>query len=233
VRASPIEVRIPERDTPRVRSVALVAALSMLAGLGIAWWGMERDHGTGTGTIANTNTDASTDADANPDANPDANTDANPDANTDANRDTGTGGVASAVVPPAPVPQTGGGALEPGADGPTAPLRMRRGRVAYLRCDGLRTCPRDEALEAAVWPVLDAVATCAGAPSAPGEADIRLEYAGTGAPEIVWRDTFPDDTVRLDRERVLACVEAPLARTRQTAGAERLLVSFRFALVHP
>ncbi|HJL16181.1 MAG TPA: hypothetical protein RMH99_11015, partial [Sandaracinaceae bacterium LLY-WYZ-13_1] len=115
-------------------------------------------------------------------------------------------------------------------------LSVRRGRVAYLRCDGVEhaggpfPCPRDEALEAAVWSIVDGLAACAGAPSAPGRGDVRLDYRGDAAPAIDWRDTFADDVVRLDAARVLGCLREELAGTRQSLGARRLLVSFRFAL---
>ncbi len=133
-------------------------------------------------------------------------------------------------------------ALEP-AVGPSdaarrAGLSFRQGTVAYLRCDGVERrgrfpCPRDEVLEAAVWPLIQAVTACPTGPDRAGEADVRLDYRADGAPEIRWRDTFPDDTVRLDRERVLGCLRGPLEATRQSLGAERLLMSFRFALVSP
>ncbi len=243
----PIEVQIPERDTPQARSVALVGAIAMLAGIGIAWWGMESERGTGNAsTTASTSTDTHPSTDTNPstDANPETGT--SPDANTDsdsdpsANPETGTSPdanpSASADANPNANPNASPDAIPNASPTATAPpraevpLRVRRGRVAYLRCDGLRTCPRDERLEDAVWPILEGLATCAAAPTTPGEADIRLDY-GAGAPEIAWRDTFPDDTVRLDRERVLGCLQGPLAATRQSVGATRLLVSFRFALV--
>ena len=243
----PIEVQIPERDTPQARSVALVGAIAMLAGIGIAWWGMESERGTGNAsTTASTSTDTHPSTDTNPstDANPETGT--SPDANTDsdsdpsANPETGTSPdanpSASADANPNANPNASPDAIPNASPTATAPpraevpLRVRRGRVAYLRCDGLRTCPRDERLEDAVWPILEGLATCAATPATPGEADIRLDY-GAGAPEIAWRDTFPDDTVRLDRERVLGCLQGPLAATRQSVGATRLLVSFRFALV--
>lgn len=115
------------------------------------------------------------------------------------------------------------------------PLRLRRGRVAYLRCDGVeqgrrRTCPRDESLEAAAWAAIETLTQCSDPPREPGEADLRLEFLGAAPPDVAWRDTFPSSTVRLDRARVLACLTPALRRTRQSLGAERLLVSFRFAL---
>lgn len=128
-----------------------------------------------------------------------------------------------------------GGAPEPAAPAPSG-RSVRRGRVAYLRCVGVERrggrfpCPRDEALEAAVWPVIDRLTACSDPPRTAGRADVRLDYAGEGPPEVQWRDTFADDVVRLDRERVLGCLAEGLAETRQTLGAERLLVSFRFRL---
>jgi hypothetical protein len=126
---------------------------------------------------------------------------------------------------------------EPSAAAPAAGLVFRRGRVAYIRCDGVPPssgplpCPRDERLESSVWTILERVQTCATGPRQAGEADVRLEFTGPGAPGVVWRDTFPAGTVRLDSEAVLSCVRGPLSRTSQSLGATRMLVSFRFGLV--
>lgn len=81
-----------------------------------------------------------------------------------------------------------------------------------------------------MWPGIDGLLACDDPPSAAGEADLRLEYVGDAAPDVAWRDTFGDTVVRLDRDRVLACLRPALAGTRQSLGAERLLVSFRFSV---
>jgi hypothetical protein len=105
--------------------------------------------------------------------------------------------------------------------------------VAYLLCEGIphgRRCPRDEALEGAVWPLLSALPACAAPPETPGEGDLRIDYRLDGPPEIAWRDMFADEVVRLDHDRLLACLREPLRATRQSLGAEHLVVSFRFRL---
>ncbi len=85
-------------------------------------------------------------------------------------------------------------------------------------------------MEQAVWAAIEALAACPSAPSAPGEADVRLDYPGDEAPSVEWRDTFADEVQRLDRDAVLGCLRAPLAATRRTIAVERLLVSFRFSM---
>jgi hypothetical protein len=117
---------------------------------------------------------------------------------------------------------------EPEPAAPTSTLRVRRGRIAYLRCEP-ESCPRDEAMEEAVWAAIEALPSCAEPPPAAGEADIRVDYVAGAAPIVGWRDTFPDVTVRLDEARVMSCLEEPLGATRQTT-AQRLLVSFRFLM---
>ncbi|MCC6875299.1 MAG: hypothetical protein IT378_13415 [Sandaracinaceae bacterium] len=115
----------------------------------------------------------------------------------------------------------------------TGPLRVVRGRVAYLRCDGVEGpggCPRDEPLETAAWTRIETLATCAQAPARPGEADLRIELLGEGAADPRWRDTFPEDAIRLDRAAVEGCLLEPLREVRQSTGAARLIVSFRFSM---
>ena len=107
--------------------------------------------------------------------------------------------------------------------------------VAYLRCDGVPQrrgpvpCPRDEALEAAAWNAIATVTSCADLPGAEGEADIVIDFDGS-ATEVSARDRFASDVVRLDGPRVAACLAPTLGAVRQTMGASRLVVSFRFAL---
>ncbi|MCA9608435.1 MAG: hypothetical protein KC619_22665 [Myxococcales bacterium] len=115
---------------------------------------------------------------------------------------------------------------------PSGPLRVRRGRVAYLRCDQAsgRACPRDEGMEQAVWAAIEGLAACPSGPRTGGEADVRLDYRGDEAPTVEWRDTFADEVQRLDRDTVLGCLRAVLGATRRTIDAERLLVSFRFSM---
>lgn len=243
----PVEVRIPERDAPRAGRVALVAMASLMVGLGLAWWGADEARtraDAGSSTSAETSASAPSSAEPRSGRNPPATAETHADAGATA-EDHAEAGSSTETTATVDAGATAAVRAEAGASAPTrgetaaasstsahaGSLHVRRGRVAYIRCDGLRACTRDEALEAAVWPILDALTACGDPPTTPGEADIRLDYAGAGAPEIVWRDTFPDDTVRLDRDRVLACVSPALAQTRQRLGAERLVVSFRFELV--
>lgn len=219
-----VEVRIPDRDAPSVPRVALVAALSLAAGLALAWWGAESER---------TETRASAPAPSEAVAE-EAPTEEAPAEVPEVAEEAPAERADVAVEPPA---EEEPAAPEPVAVAPerdataASSLRLVRGRVAYIRCDGVRGCPRDEALEASVWSILDALPACSTAPTAAGEADIRIDYRGDAVPEVGWRDTFPSDTVRLDRERVLGCVSDALSETRQSLGAEWLRVSFRFALV--
>lgn len=115
-----------------------------------------------------------------------------------------------------------------------APARIERGRVAYLRCTGVERrgafpCPRDEALEIRAWNALDAVASCPALADATGQADIVLDFRDS-APEVRSRDTFARDVRRLDPAATVACVAPALAGLRHATGAQRLVVSLRFAL---
>jgi hypothetical protein len=128
-----------------------------------------------------------------------------------------------------------------GADVPTAvpfagPRRVEHGRVAYLRCDGVPQrpgpypCPRDEALEAAVWNVLETLPRCAEAPPGLGESDVRLELARDRPTVLRLRAPRPD-VPRLDGAAVLRCAAGPLSHVATTSGATRLMLAFRFSLV--
>ena len=189
---------------PLVR-VALVAIICAGAGVGLARWGVTQapPHSS-----EETSESASTDG-AQPE--PVAEPEPTPEP----------------VAPPPPPPPVAR---------PTSALRLVRGRVAYLRCEGVERsgtppCPRDEALEARVWTAIDALTTCATAPTTPGEADLVLELEGAdAAPEVSTRDRFASDVVRLDGPSVAACLAPGLADARQHLGSAHLVVSFRFAL---
>jgi hypothetical protein len=234
-----VDVRIPVRDTPSWIGVALVGVLSLAAGLGLATWarGAEEQGGEAGPPVEAGPSEA--EAPAEPEPEPIA---AEPIA---AVEDAGSQPAVEPASEPEPEEPV---AAEPVAEAPTveAPppssppptgLVVRRGRIAYLRCDGVPPqrgpfpCPRDEAMEAAVWPAIDGLVACAQGPRQAGEGDLRIEFTGPGAPDVGWRDTFPRNTVRLDDTAVLACVRGPLAAARQSLGAQRLLVSFRFAVV--
>ncbi len=122
--------------------------------------------------------------------------------------------------------------------GTGAASRVHRGRVAYLRCDGAPQstgpfpCPRDAALEAAVWAAVEQVTACQP-PVPPGSADLVLEWdreAGATVPAITTRDTFPDDALRTDAAAVVTCVTPALATLTTTIPGDRIRVGFRFAL---
>jgi hypothetical protein len=136
-----------------------------------------------------------------------------------------------AAPPPTPIAET----PSPSAPHADSNLTMIQGRVAYLRCDGLRNergrfpCPRDAALEQAVWDVLATLPRCT--PSlGRGGVDVRLDLvrgertqarvlAITGSPEP-----------SLDSDQVYACVGSRLARLSTALDPIYMMVSFRAAL---
>lgn len=233
-----IDVRIPARDAPRGWSVALVAAAALSVGVLVAWWGTDREARDAEATdvavearIEATAADSPDLSAASSDAGllPDSGVIAEPPSEASAE----TGFEPAAVLEPVAElePESDAESASPPVEpAPSLELRVRQGRVAYIRCDGVSDCPRDEGMEEAVWAIVETLPTCPTGPRQPGEADIRLDYPATGQPEVAWRDTFPSSTVRLEREAVLGCIRARLAGTRQSLGAERLLVSFRFAM---
>jgi len=114
--------------------------------------------------------------------------------------------------------------------------RVEPGRVAYLRCEGVPQragpypCPRDEALEAAVWAVLDTLPRCAEAPAGLGESDVRLELVAGAPTDAKLRAPRPG-VPRLEGPAILRCTAGPLSHLATTTGATKLVLSFRFALV--
>ncbi len=242
-----IDVRIPTREGPSPVGVAVLALLGLAAGVGLAAWarGTEDELAETTGeqpgpASAEPTTSSEEEPPAAQSPLPSDGTvprevvgasDAGPPVGgPDAPADEAPPGEAAEV----PLPATG----EPAPETPApSGLVVRRGRIAYLRCDGIALrrgpfpCPRDEALEAAIGSVIDGLLACPAGPRAAGEGDLRIELTRDGPPDVGWRDTFSSATVRLDSESVLACVRGPLAAARQSLGAERLLVSFRFAIV--
>lgn len=113
---------------------------------------------------------------------------------------------------------------------------VRRGRVAYLRCEGVPQrpgpfpCPRDEALENAVWAALDTTLTTCGTLAGQGEADVVIDFDHMDTPTARMRDTFASDAVRVDADAVLSCSQAALANVRTAFHPRRLMVSFRFTV---
>jgi hypothetical protein len=150
--------------------------------------------------------------------------------------DAGLAAVGSTGDAPSTDDETPAGADVPTATPFTGPRRIERGRIAYLRCDGVPQrpgpypCPRDEALEAAVWSVLETLPRCAGAPAGLGESDVRLELARDRTTVVRLRAPRPD-VPRLDGAAVLRCAAGPLSHVATTSGATRLMLAFRFSLV--
>lgn len=131
--------------------------------------------------------------------------------------------------------------IDAGAEVPTATpfagaRRVEPGRIAYLRCEGVPQrsgpypCPRDEALEAAVWAVLDTLPRCADAPAGLGESDVRLELIAGVPTDAKLRAPRPR-VPRLDGPAILRCTAGPLSHIATSTGATKLVLSFRFALV--
>jgi hypothetical protein len=229
---SAVQVRIPPDRAPSLPALGVIAAVALLAGLWIAWWGMDDERSDAGQAVSAAGVERPREAGSEPEAEvepaseaePEPESESEPESEPESESESESGSESESESEPAAEPAA---PLPPPREGG---LRVRRGRVAYLHCEGLRRCPRDEALEAAVWPILEQLASCPDGPDTAGEADLRIDYTGDAAPEIAWRDTFPTETVRLEEARVLGCLRQPLAATRQSVGASRLIVSFRFAL---
>lgn len=257
-----LQVRIPERDAPRFATLVGTALIAFALGLAIAWWGTTAaSRGDTTGSRASPQSSEREGAFGARPNEQDGSQELEHAASAANLRDTGPAtlgaaprvGVSPAPSEPGASPAAAAGDVAAGdptatesaesesawppeeRPSPSRPRTVRRGRVAYLRCDGVRRrggrfpCPRDDALEATVWSVVEGLIRCEGGPVGAGHADVKLDYPGHGAPEVHWRDTFADDVVRLDRDEVIRCLEPGLVQTRQSLGAERLLVSFRFS----
>lgn len=121
------------------------------------------------------------------------------------------------------------------ATGPRPGTHVRRGRVAYLRCDGAPQqagpfpCPRDEVFETFVWSAIDSLETCA-TPVSPGQADLVVDFERdeSPTPTILTRDTFRDDVQRADAAAIVTCLTPTLATATSSIPGERLRVGFRF-----
>ena len=104
-----------------------------------------------------------------------------------------------------------------------------RGRIAYLRCDGVATrsgpfpCPRDRELERAVWKALQGIERCALL--TPGALELRIEIEGTHAPSFELRAP--------DRERARTaqlCLGDAFVGIGTSLAPKRMVVSFTFEL---
>lgn len=117
----------------------------------------------------------------------------------------------------------------------TAELSLIQGRVAYFRCDGLRTqsgkfpCPRDAVLEQAVWEILSTLPSCS--PSlGRGGADIRLDLGRVQRTEVRVLPIHGSPEPALDSDRVYACVGKRLVKLRTSLEPIYMMVSFRASL---
>ncbi len=237
----PVKVAIPSarQDRPRVAALALLGAVGVSLGVGLARWGAGQGPPSGQtrpspaeaaatspapaeGALAQGGTDAEAPRSPEPEGPP-----------------PGAPGAAPAEpaleVPTAtPTPTATATPTDPGAARPGGPRHVEQGRVAYLRCDGVPPstgpfpCPRDPGLERAVWHAIDEMASCDGLGGELGEADLSLTLVRGAPTEIGTRDTFRSDVSRLDPTRVMGCLRAPLAGVTPTLDASRLVVSFRF-----
>src|SRR5262249_5762127 len=110
-------------------------------------------------------------------------------------------------------------------------VRIERGRIAYIRCDGVPQragpipCPRDPAMERAVWAAIDELAThCPALAAARGTADVRVVFDGRRFSGVGFNPSTPATTADATR----ACLEPRLSGVTQSLGATRLTASFRF-----
>jgi len=118
---------------------------------------------------------------------------------------------------------------------PTGP-GFQYGRVAYIRCDGLTQrrgaygpCPRDTALELAVWRILQGITTCPTANAGVGYADVRLDFKRGQRTSV--RVLIPaNQTPGLIRNAVYECVGKPLTSLKTSLNPLYMIVSFRFAI---
>lgn len=156
---------------------------------------------------------------------------------------------APAILVPATTPSSAESAPVARATPPAAPApvtewtRIVRGRVAYLRCegipaapgpeasDGVSGCPRDAALEQAVWRAIEGLSECDAAPTSAGEADLVVDLALGSPVEVRTRNRFAPDVVRVDGDAVTSCLTPALSTATSALGASRLVVSFRFRAV--
>jgi hypothetical protein len=246
---SVVRIPRPEEDAFPWIPVAVVATVGAAVGLGIAYWGMERDR-PAEASLAPDSAEGTPDATR---AEIEAPTEPVPEPIVEAEHATEpesapapvieadeAGEAATEEAHTTPEPNTGPPSRvtpEPTsmpATSASGPLTLRTGRIAYLRCDGVPQrpgpfpCPRDEPLEQAVWAALRSVERCERSPG-PGAADIVVDFE-TEQPTIRARDTFPADTVRTDAAALLACAGDSLENVRSSLSPRRLVVSFRLTL---
>lgn len=143
--------------------------------------------------------------------------------------------VAPAPSEPAPPTAVIVTAEEVGDSDTTAELQLIPGRVAYLRCDGLRAdngpfpCPRDVALEAEAWAVLGALPRCQPRLER-GGVDVRLDLVRGRPTEVRVLPIAGSPEPTLDAERVYACVGKSLAKLNTRLDPIYMVVSLRASL---
>ncbi|MDH5492414.1 MAG: hypothetical protein OEY14_10720 [Myxococcales bacterium] len=246
----------PSRDIPSLGSLAFVAAAGLAFGLALAYATLEEDLSERrlepeAGEAQAGTPSAPPEEPANEAAEPMTEAETGREAEPVAAIEREAGEAASAGAPDEPEPPSPAidGGLEPleGAPGGSAapphdaslaeertapastPRTMRRGRIAYIRCaSGARPCPRDRALEAEIWALLEGLASCPGAPPGSGRADIRFHFSGAGA-ELRFRD-FEGEGPLLDYGRIQACLAESAAALRSDLDEESFLLSVRFEL---
>jgi hypothetical protein len=150
---------------------------------------------------------------------------------------------ASAATPPVAATATGKPAVE-NASAATAPSpapaktrtnkrELRRGVLAYLRCEGSERpharfpCPRDPKLEERVWHVLEALPMCDIDPGA-GEIEARITLRGSQISSVDWKAGSADPSLNL--RAIGKCAGLKLSGMTTRLKAPESLVSFRFSL---
>lgn len=107
---------------------------------------------------------------------------------------------------------------------------LTRGRVAYIRCEGVpqragpSPCPRDVNVERTVWTAIDRLPTCPALLGRRGAADVRVVFESGVFSGLGFRDLGGGE---LDRDAVRGCLEPALAGLRTELPAARMTASFR------
>lgn len=262
-RSFPVRRPDPEADRPRPGVVAAVATGCLLLGLcgaratlrsveadsaatgtdpagdvespAASGSGPGADHEGGTGAEDRPEAEAGRGTEAGAETGAETGAEAEAEAGPEAGAETGAGAEAETGIETEVGRERVPGAAPVGTPGGAPASRaIRRGRLAYLRCDGAERpdlgpfpCPRDRDLERTVWAAIDALAACPTAPAGPGPADLRLTFQPGATPEVGFLDRAGD----LDSRRLAGCLAGPLADATTTLTADYLLVSFRFELV--
>lgn len=113
--------------------------------------------------------------------------------------------------------------------------QFRYGRLAYIRCDGLRKrkgqfpCPRDKRMEQAAWRILHDVTQCQVADTGTGHADVRLIFRkGERLRVRIVRSSRKKKA--LNRRALYDCVNKYLTHLNSSLKAKVMVVSFQFEL---